>query len=198
PGLSTVKVNGIDVDTDGSSLALPALPGLYTIGLAEKTDLISADPVEVRAFLGDDADMEGEDTPQLTTQPSDAFRTEVDNPVEVRPSRADRADMEGEAPPQLPPHPADAFRTEVDNQVKTLIDSCAKKTTAEPDGCPFGSSLADSYDATGLKWSISSYPTVTVADEAVGSDPYADSESATGPNGGPAWPISSDPTGDAR
>jgi predicted secreted protein len=161
PGLSTVKVNGIDVDTDGSSLSLPAFPGLYTIGLAEKTDLISADPVEVRAFLGDDANMEGEETPRLTAQPSDAFRTEVDN------------------------------------QVKTLIDSCAKKTTAQPDGCPFGSSLADSYDATGLKWSISSYPTVTVADEAMGSDPYADPESATGPNGGPAWPISSDTTGEA-
>src|SRR5699024_9896562 len=41
PGLSTVKVNGIDVDTDGSSLALPAFPGLYTIGLAEKMDLNS-------------------------------------------------------------------------------------------------------------------------------------------------------------
>ncbi|WP_253719815.1 hypothetical protein [Brevibacterium renqingii] len=161
PGLSTVKVNGVDVDTDGSTLALPAFPGLYTIGLAEKTDLISADPVEVRAFLGDESDTEGEDVPLLAAQPSDAFRTEVDK------------------------------------QVKTLIDSCAEKTVAQPDGCPFGSSLADSYDATDLKWSISSYPTVIVADESVGSDPYADPESATGPNGGPAWLISSDATGEA-
>src|SRR5699024_1633839 len=79
PGLSSVHVNGIDVDTDGSSFALPAFPGLYTIVLAEKTDLISADPVEVRALLGDDADMGGEDVPQLTAQPSVAFRIEVAN-----------------------------------------------------------------------------------------------------------------------
>ncbi|WP_258234090.1 hypothetical protein [Brevibacterium oceani] len=163
PGLQKVKVNGIDVDTDGSALALPAFPGLYTIGLAEKSDLITADPVEVRAFLGDDADSdtEGEDVPRLSAQPSDAFRTEVDK------------------------------------QVKTLIDSCAKKTVAQPDGCPFGSSLADSYDATGLKWSISSYPTVTVADDTAGSDGYSDPADATGPNGGPAWLISSDSSGEA-
>ncbi|UVI36013.1 hypothetical protein [Brevibacterium spongiae] len=161
PGLTKVKVNGIDVDTDGSTLALPAFPGLYTIGLAEKSDLISADAVEVRAFLGDGMDMEGEDVPLLAAQPSDAFRTEVDK------------------------------------QVKTLLDSCAKKTVAEPDGCPFGSSRADMYDATGLTWSISSYPTVTVADDSLGSDPYSDPESSTGPNGGPAWVISSDVEGEA-
>jgi hypothetical protein len=163
PGLQKVKVNGIDVDTDGSALALPTFPGLYTIGLAEKSDLITADPVEVRAFLGDDADSdtEGEDVPRLSAQPSDAFRTEVDK------------------------------------QVKTLIDSCAKKTVAQPDGCPFGSSLADSYEATGLKWSISSYPTVTVADDTAGSDGYSDPADATGPNGGPAWLISSDSSGEA-
>ncbi|WP_228282533.1 hypothetical protein [Brevibacterium atlanticum] len=163
PGLQKVKVNGIDVDTDGSALALPAFPGLYTIGLAEKSDLVTADPVEVRAFLGDDADSEaeGEDVPRLAAQPSDAFRTEVDK------------------------------------QVKTLIDSCAKKTVAQPDGCPFGSSLADSYDATGLTWSISSYPTVTVADDTAGSDGYSDPADATGPNGGPAWLISSDSSGEA-
>lgn len=161
PGLSKVKVNGIDVDTDGSGLILPAFPGLYTIGPAEKSDLISADPVEVRAFLADDADMEGVEPAYLAAQPSDAFRTEVNN------------------------------------QVKTLIDSCAKKTVAQPDGCPFGSSLADSYDARGLKWSISSYPTVTVSDDTTASDPYSESDSSTGPNGGPAWPISSDTTGEA-
>ncbi|MGZ1490822.1 hypothetical protein [Brevibacterium sediminis] len=161
PGLKKVKVNGIDVDSDGSTLSLPAFPGLYTIDLAEKSDLITADAVEVRAFLGDDANMEGEDTPLLAA------------------------------------HPSDAFRSEVDKQVKTLIDSCAKKTVAQPDGCPFGSSLADSYDATGLTWSISSYPTVTVADDSIGADQYSNPEDATGPNGGPAWLISSDTSGEA-
>lgn len=161
PGLKKVKVNGIDVDSDGSTLSLPAFPGLYTIDLAEKSDLITADAVEVRAFLGDDANMEGEETPLLSA------------------------------------HPSDAFRSEVDKQVKTLIDSCAKKTVAQPDGCPFGSSLADSYDATGLTWSISSYPTVTVADDSMGADQYSNPEDATGPNGGPAWLISSDTTGEA-
>lgn len=161
PGLKKVKVNGIDVDSDGSTLSLPAFPGLYTIDLAEKSDLITADAVEVRAFLGDDTNMEGEDTPLLAAQPSDAFRTEVDK------------------------------------QVKTLIDSCAKKSVAQPDGCPFGSSLAESYDASGLKWSISSYPTVTVADDSMGADQYSNPEDATGPNGGPAWLISSDTSGEA-
>ncbi|WP_262776225.1 hypothetical protein [Brevibacterium permense] len=161
PGLKKVKVNGIDVDSDGSTLSLPAFPGLYTIDLAEKSDLITADAVEVRAFLGDDANMEGEDTPLLAA------------------------------------HPSDAFRSEVDKQVKTLIDSCAKKTVAQPDGCPFGSSLADSYDATGLTWSISSYPTVTVADDSMGADQYSNPEDATGPNGGPAWLISSETSGEA-
>ncbi|MGO2861214.1 MAG: hypothetical protein ACTIC1_08670 [Brevibacterium sp.] len=161
PGLSKVKVNGIDVDTDGSGLILPAFPGLYTIGLAEKSDLISADPVEVRAFLADDTDMEGVEPAYLAAQPSDAFRTEVNN------------------------------------QVKTLIDSCAKKTVAQPDGCPFGSSLADSYEAKGLKWSVTSYPTVSVSSDSTASDPYSDSDSSTGPNGGPAWPISTDTTGEA-
>lgn len=161
PGLKKVKVNGIDVDSDGSTLSLPAFPGLYTIDLAEKSDLIAADAVEVRAFLGDDANMEGEDTPLLAAQPSDAFRTEVDK------------------------------------QVKTLIDSCAKKSVAQPDGCPFGSSLAESYDASGLTWSISSYPTVTVADDSMGADQYSNPEDATGPNGGPAWLISSDTSGEA-
>ena len=161
PGLKKVKVNGIDVDSDGSTLSLPAFPGLYTIDLAERSDLITADAVEVRAFLGDDANMEGEETPLLAA------------------------------------HPSDAFRTEVDKQVKTLIDSCAKKSVAQPDGCPFGSSLAESYDATGLTWSISSYPTVTVADDSMGADQYSNPEDATGPNGGPAWLISSDTSGEA-
>ncbi len=161
PGLKKVKVNGIDVDSDGSTLSLPAFPGLYTIDLAEKSDLITADAVEVRAFLGDDANMEGEETPVLSA------------------------------------HPSDAFRTEVDKQVKTLIDSCAKKSVAQPDGCPFGSSLAESYDATGLTWSISSYPTVTVADDSLGADQYSNPEDATGPNGGPAWLISSNTSGEA-
>lgn len=161
PGLKKVKVNGIDVDSDGSTLSLPAFPGLYTIDLAEKSDLITADAVEVRAFLGDDANMEGEDTPLLAA------------------------------------HPSDAFRSEVDKQVKTLIDSCAKKSVAQPDGCPFGSSLAESYDATGLTWSISSYPTVTVADDSMGADQYSNPEDATGPNGGPAWLISSNTSGEA-
>ena len=134
PGLKKVKVNGIDVDSDGSTLSLPAFPGLYTIDVAEKSDLITADEVEVRAFLGDDADMEGEETPMLAAHPSDAFRSEVDK--QVRPS-----------------------------------STATRRSRRAARRYPFGSSLAESYDATGLKWSISSYPTVTVADDFHGRRP---------------------------
>ncbi|SIH77040.1 Uncharacterised protein [Mycobacteroides abscessus subsp. abscessus] len=162
PGLTTVKVNGIDVDTDGSQLALPAFPALYEVGLAEQTELISADPIEARTF----------------------FAGSVDD-----------ADMEGVEPALLAAQPTDAFRSEVDKQVKTLIDSCAQKTVAQPDGCPFGSFSAESYDATNIKWSTSSYPTVTVADSS--SDPYYDLGETTGPNGGPAWAVTSVTEGEA-
>lgn len=162
PGLTTVKVNGIDVDTDGSQLALPAFPALYEVGLAEQTELISADPIEARTF----------------------FAGSVDD-----------ADMEGVEPALLEAQPTDAFRSEVDKQVKTLIDSCAQKTVAQPDGCPFGSYSAEGYDATNIKWSISSYPTVTVADSS--SDPYYDLGETTGPNGGPAWAVTSVTEGEA-
>lgn len=160
PGLSKVKVNGIDVDTQESALALPAFPGLYEVGLAEKNDLVSADSIETRAFFADDS--QGED----------------------------------HEPALLAAAPTDAFRTEVNKQVKTLIDSCAKKTVAEPDGCPFGSSLAKSYKATNIKWSISSYPTVSVGSDST-ADGYYEPEDSTGPNGGPAWPITTDTTGEA-
>lgn len=159
PGLSKVKVNGIDIDTNDSGLSLPAFPGMYSIGLAEETDLVSADEIEARAFFADDADMEGYEPALLAAQPTDAFRTEVNK------------------------------------QVKTLIDSCAKKTVAQPDGCPFGSYSAESYDATNIKWSISSYPTASVGDSS--GEGYFDPEESTGPNGGPAWPISTETTGEA-
>ncbi|MDN6122484.1 MAG: hypothetical protein L0I80_01255, partial [Brevibacterium sp.] len=159
PGLSTVKINGIDIDTDESGVALPAFPGMYTIGLSEETDLVSADEIETRAFFADEAEMEGYEPALLAAQPTDAFRTEVNK------------------------------------QIKTLIDSCAKKTVAQPDGCPFGSYSAESYDATNIKWSISSYPTATVGDPS--GEGYFDPEESTGPNGGPAWPISTESTGEA-
>ncbi len=71
----------------------------------------------------------------------------------------------------------------------------AQKTVAQPDGCPFGSFSAESYDATNIKWSTSSYPTVTVADSS--SDPYYDLGETTGPNGGPAWAVTSVTEGEA-
>lgn len=159
PGLSKVKINGIDIETNESGLALPAFPGMYTIGLSEETDLVSADEIETRAFFAEEGDMEGYEPALLAAQPTDAFRTEVNK------------------------------------QVKTLIDSCAKKTVAQPDGCPFGSYSAESYDATNIKWSISSYPTANVGDPS--GEGYFDPEESTGPNGGPAWPISTETTGEA-
>ena len=161
PGLSKVKVNGIDVDTTESGLALPAFPGMYTVGLAEETDLVSADEIEARAFFAEGADMEGYEPALLAAQPTDAFRTEVNN------------------------------------QVKTLIDSCAKKTVAQPDGCPFGSFSAENRDATNIKWSVSSYPTVSVASDSSNGGYFDPAEETTGPNGGPAWPISTETTGEA-
>lgn len=163
PGLSTVKVNGIDIDTADSALSLPAFPALYTVGLAEKSDLVSADPIEARTFFG---------------------------------GSVEDQDLDGGDPALLAPEPTDAFRSEVDKQVKTLVDSCAKKTVAQPDGCPFGSYSAESFDATDLKWSISSYPTVTVSDPS--SDPYYyDGGMGAGPNGGPSWAITTVSEGEA-
>lgn len=160
PGLSKVKVNGVDVDTVDTRLALPAFPGMYSIGLAEDSEMVSAEPVETRAFFGNESDEEGTGPELLAAQPTDVFRTEVNN------------------------------------QVKTLIDSCAKKTVAQPDGCPFGSYRAENRDATNIKWSISSYPSVSVANDSSAGD-YYDPQDSTGPNGGPAWPISTETTGEA-
>lgn len=159
PGLDKVKINGIDIETNESALSLPAFPGMYTIGLSEETDLVSADEIEARAFFAEEGDMEEYEPAMLAAQPTDAFRTEVNK------------------------------------QVKTLIDSCAKKTVAQPDGCPFGSYSAESHDATNIKWSISSYPTASVGDSS--GEGYFDPEESTGPNGGPAWPISTESTGEA-
>lgn len=159
PGQSTVKVNGTDVDTDGTQVSLPAFPGLYSVELSETSDLVTADPVEARVFFAGSADAT-----------SDA------------------------EPPVLSAQPTDAFRAEVDKQVKTLVDSCATKTVAQPDGCPFGSYSAESYDATNIKWSISSYPSVTVGSNSASAYYAGD---GTGPNGGPAWPITSESEGEA-
>lgn len=169
-GLSTVKVNGVDVKTPPEGLSLPSFPGLYTVGLAEKNELISTEPVELRTFFAGGS------------------------------GAAEEGDSE---PAALAPQPTDAFRTEMNNQVKTLIDSCAKKTVAEPDGCPFGSSTATIYEATNIKWSISSYPTVTLGSDSgseggsFGDGQFSGSGQTTGPNGGPAWTITTETTGEA-
>ncbi|MDN5877915.1 MAG: hypothetical protein L0H69_14710, partial [Brevibacterium sp.] len=55
---------------------------------------------------------------------------------------------------------------------------------------------AENYEATNIKWSISSYPTVSVGGNSSGGG-YFDPEDSTGPNGGPAWPITTETSGEA-
>ena len=99
-------------------------------------------------------------------------------------------------PAALVAEPTDAFRSEVDSQVKTLIDTCAAKTDAEPDGCPFASSEASYRDDVGnIVWSVESYPSVTVS----GADSYGDyyGDSSQGDGGESAWSVTSDTAGEA-
>lgn len=94
----------------------------------------------------------------------------------------------------LAAEPTDAFRGEVESQVKTLIDTCAAKTDAEPDGCPFasyGSSYMD--DLGNIVWSIESYPTVTVT----GDDYYGFGDYDTGAGEQAAWWVTSESPGEA-
>ncbi|MGO1877813.1 MAG: hypothetical protein ACTH1E_06290, partial [Brevibacterium yomogidense] len=100
------------------------------------------------------------------------------------------ADGDGEAT-VLAAEPTDAFRSEVESQVKTLIDTCAAKTDAEPDGCPFASYGSTYMDDLGdIVWSIESYPTVTVTgDDYYGFGDY-DGEQA-------AWWVTSESPGEA-
>jgi hypothetical protein len=67
--------------------------------------------------------------------------------------------------PTLAPGAEEAVQT----KVKEQIDACAQSTSSEPSGCPFSVFLFGS-DAS-VKWSITAYPSVTVA---LSSDPTAD------------------------
>jgi hypothetical protein len=59
-------------------------------------------------------------------------------------------------PPQLAPGAVDA----VEQRVKQHIDECAQSTSPSPDNCPFHTYLSGTDGS--VKWTITSYPTVTV------------------------------------
>jgi len=61
---------------------------------------------------------------------------------------------------RLIPALKDSVRAEVEAQAKSYVDECAKSAKLEPDGCPF--SVFAFSTVTGVKWTITTYPTLTV------------------------------------
>src|SRR5699024_6834213 len=51
PGLDAVRVNGAEVPTGSEGVDLPAFPALYTVGLAEESELVEAEDVTSRVFF---------------------------------------------------------------------------------------------------------------------------------------------------
>lgn len=81
PVLDAVRVNGVAVPTADGAVDLPAFPALYTVGLAEESDFVSADDVPARVFFAG-ADGEYGDTATLQASASDTFQSAVE--VQVR------------------------------------------------------------------------------------------------------------------
>lgn len=57
--------------------------------------------------------------------------------------------------------PNTAFVTQVDKQLRQYLDSCAQQTVLQPTGCPFGVSIDDRVQGV-PRWSITTYPPVTI------------------------------------
>ena len=80
PGLDSVRVNGVEVPTAEGAVDLPAFPALYTVGLAEESDFVSADDVQARVFFGGADDLSG-DSATLQASASDTFQSAVEEQV---------------------------------------------------------------------------------------------------------------------
>ena len=80
PGLDSVRVNGVEVPTAEGAVDLPAFPALYTVGLAEESDFVSADDVQARVFFGGADDSSG-DSATLQASASDTFQSAVEEQV---------------------------------------------------------------------------------------------------------------------
>jgi hypothetical protein len=78
PGLDAVRVNGAEVPTGSEGVDLPAFPALYTVGLAEESELVEAEDVTSRVFF---SGSESDDWTVLDAQPTEAFRSEVESQV---------------------------------------------------------------------------------------------------------------------
>lgn len=92
PEDTAVTVAGVDASKikagDGGSVALPALPGTYTVALAGESDYLQADPltVTVVGFGGDPAtsvNSEGEESTAITVTLTDAAKTAAADAVDA-------------------------------------------------------------------------------------------------------------------
>ena len=61
--------------------------------------------------------------------------------------------------------PTDALADEINAKIKDKLDTCAKSTDAQPEGCPFSMYGSDD-DYRNIAWNITEYPTVTTDDSA--------------------------------
>ena len=97
PGLDAVRVNGAEVPTGSEGVDLPAFPALYTVGLAEESELVEAEDVTSRVFF---SGAESDDWTVLDAQPTEAFRSEVESQVRTLiDSCAEKTDLEPQGCP---------------------------------------------------------------------------------------------------
>lgn len=64
--------------------------------------------------------------------------------------------------------PTDALADEINAKIKDKLDTCAKSTDAQPEGCPFSMYGSDD-DYRNIAWNITEYPTVTTDDLSIDS-----------------------------
>lgn len=67
--------------------------------------------------------------------------------------------------------PTDALADEINAKIKDKLDTCAKSTDAQPEGCPFSMYGSDD-DYRNIAWNITEYPTVTTDDLSIDSGSY--------------------------
>ena len=67
--------------------------------------------------------------------------------------------------------PTDALADEINAKIKDKLDTCAKSTDAQPEGCPFSMYGSDD-DYRNIAWNITEYPTVTTDDLSIDSGSF--------------------------
>ena len=67
--------------------------------------------------------------------------------------------------------PTDALADKINAKIKDKLDTCAKSTDAQPEGCPFSMYGSDD-DYRNIAWNITEYPTVTTDDLSIDSGSF--------------------------